>query len=58
MGWFSPMMRELAEMAYLQETPVILDDSKLRERLGVLPKTSYAEGIRRTLDWMRATSRP
>jgi nucleoside-diphosphate-sugar epimerase len=53
-GWFSPLMRELPEMAYLQETPVILDDSKLAARLGALRKTPYEEGIRKTVDWMRA----
>jgi nucleoside-diphosphate-sugar epimerase len=48
-GLFSPMMRELVEMNYLQTTPVILDDSALGALLGSLPKTSYDEGIRRTL---------
>jgi nucleoside-diphosphate-sugar epimerase len=46
-------MRELIEMVYLQETPVILDDSKLLGKLGAVHKTSYDEGIRKTLDWMR-----
>ena len=53
MGWFSPFYRELPEMLYLAETPVLLDDSKLVARLGPMPKTSYDEGIRQTLDWMR-----
>ena len=53
MGWFSPLMRELPEMLYLHETPVLLDDSKLRARFGNVSKTSYDEGIRQTLDWMR-----
>jgi len=53
LGWFNPVLRELVEMLYLQETPVILDDSKLAARLGGLRKTSYDEGIRRTLEWMR-----
>ena len=30
LGWFNPTLREVVEMLYLQETPVILDDSKLR----------------------------
>jgi len=54
LGWFSPLMRELQEMMYLEETPVILDDSKLLTKLGTVHKTSYDEGIRQTLDWMRA----
>jgi nucleoside-diphosphate-sugar epimerase len=53
MGWFSPLYRELPEMLYLTETPVLLDDTKLRARFPTLHKTSYDEGIRRTLEWMR-----
>jgi nucleoside-diphosphate-sugar epimerase len=54
MGWFNPLMRELPEMLYLQETPVLLDDEKLRAKLGAVHKTSYDEGIQQTLEWMRA----
>ena len=52
LGFFNPTMREVVEMLYLQETPVILDDRKL---LGKFPvhKTPYDEGIRKTLEWMR-----
>ena len=53
LGWFNPLMREMPEMLYLQETPVLLDDEKLRGRLGHVHKTSYDEGIRLTLDWMQ-----
>jgi len=53
-GAVNPLLKELVEMLYLQETPVILDDSKLAAKLGVLKKTSYDDGIRRTLEWMRA----
>jgi nucleoside-diphosphate-sugar epimerase len=55
-GWFKPEVRELIEMLYLQETPVILDDSKLAAKLGGLQKTSYDEGIRRTIEFLRASS--
>jgi nucleoside-diphosphate-sugar epimerase len=48
-GIFDPVMRELVEMHYLLTTPVVLDDSALQELLGPLQKTSYDEGIRRTL---------
>jgi len=57
MGWFNPVIRELVEMMYLQETPVILDDGKLLGKLGAVHKTPYDEGIRMTLDWMRAGGR-
>jgi nucleoside-diphosphate-sugar epimerase len=53
MGWFSPLYKELPEMLYLQETPVILDDSKLRAKFPDVRKTSYDDGIAQTLDWMR-----
>jgi nucleoside-diphosphate-sugar epimerase len=49
MGWFSPLMRELPEMLYLQETPVILDDSKLLAKFPATKKTSYDEGIAQTI---------
>jgi nucleoside-diphosphate-sugar epimerase len=54
MGWFSPFFAELPEMLYLQETPVLLDDSKLLRKFPSTRKTSYDEGIRKTLEWMRS----
>jgi nucleoside-diphosphate-sugar epimerase len=53
MGWFNPVMAELPEMLYLEETPVLLDDSKLRAKFPAVHKTAYDEGIRQTLGWMR-----
>jgi nucleoside-diphosphate-sugar epimerase len=52
-GLFNGDAREVVEMLYLQETPVLLDDSKLAAKLGGLRKTSYEDGIRQTLQWMR-----
>jgi nucleoside-diphosphate-sugar epimerase len=49
LGLFNPLMRELVEMHYLFETPVIMDDCALRSLLGDVHKTSYADGIRETL---------
>lgn len=54
LGWFNPIVRELEEMFYLMETSVILDDSRLLEKLGNAHKTSYDEGIRRTMEWLRS----
>jgi nucleoside-diphosphate-sugar epimerase len=54
LGWFNPLMRELPEMLYLQETPVILDDTKLIEKLGRVHKTPYDDGIRQTIEWLRS----
>jgi nucleoside-diphosphate-sugar epimerase len=45
-GLFMPVLRELREMRYLLETPVLLDDRKLRQLLPDLRKTSYADGAR------------
>ena len=50
MGLFSPLMRELVEMHYLQTEPVLMDDSRLEKLLGGVRRTSYEEGIRRTLE--------
>jgi nucleoside-diphosphate-sugar epimerase len=48
-GWFDKFIRELVEMSYLQTTPVLMDDSALRNLLPNLHKTSYEEGIKKTL---------
>jgi nucleoside-diphosphate-sugar epimerase len=52
-GVFSPLMRELVEMQYLYETPVILDDRRLMARLGNPEKTSYQQGIEDTVRFLR-----
>lgn len=54
LGLFSGLMRELAEMSYLQSDPVLLDDAKLRGLLGEVHKTPYDEGIRITIEHLRA----
>jgi nucleoside-diphosphate-sugar epimerase len=48
-GLFNPTMRELVEMAYLHETPVLLDDRKLHRVLGTIAKTPYDAGIAATV---------
>lgn len=53
LGLVSPLLRELKEMAYLQETPVILDGRKLRQALSQLSFTSYDDGIRQTVSKLR-----
>jgi nucleoside-diphosphate-sugar epimerase len=55
-GLFSPVMREMVEMHYLQTEPVILDDSALQNLIGPLTKTPYAEGVRRTLEAARSSA--
>jgi nucleoside-diphosphate-sugar epimerase len=52
-GLFDPIMRELVEMNYLMTTPVIIDDDAIHGLLGAIKKTSYDDGIARTLAAMR-----
>jgi len=49
-GLFDKFMREAVEMNYLMTEPVIMDDSALRQLIGPISKTPYAQGIRLTLD--------
>ena len=51
---FAGQWREVQAIARAAETPVILDDSRLKQTLGAVQKMSYEEGIRKTLAWMRA----
>ena len=55
MGLFSPLMREMVEMNYLFQTPVIMDDSAIHGLLGNIKKTSYDDGIRETLRRMKSS---
>ncbi len=55
LGCFDGRMREMVEMHYLLSDPVLMDDADLRALLGPLHKTSYREGIRQTLDAVRAS---
>jgi nucleoside-diphosphate-sugar epimerase len=49
LGLFKPL-RELVEMNYLLTTPVLMDDSALRNLLGGIHKTPYEEGLRISLE--------
>jgi nucleoside-diphosphate-sugar epimerase len=53
-GFFDPIMRELAEMNYLQSDPILLDDSALHALLPEMHVTSYDDGIAQTLAAMRS----
>ncbi|NGQ96161.1 NAD-dependent epimerase/dehydratase family protein [Brevibacillus sp. SYP-B805] len=52
-GLFQPMMREMVEMMYLLEEPVVLSGEKYEREIGPLPQTPYEEGIRKTLAFMK-----
>lgn len=58
LGVFDPMMREIAEMYYLSQGDVILDDAKLSTRLGGISKTPFERGIGATIDWMKEAVTP
>lgn len=53
LGLFNPMMREAVEMFYLNEEPVVLDGSKYEKVFGEIPRTSYQEGLRQTIEYMK-----
>ncbi len=46
---FSPMLRELSEMKYLWDEPVLLDDAKLRQFLGHVHRTPLNQAVRAAL---------
>lgn len=52
-GLFQPLMREMVEMMYLTETPIILDGEKYKKEIGEIPKTPYEKGIHETLKWIK-----
>ncbi len=52
LGLFNANMREVVEMFYLNEEPVVLDGTKYELEIGPLPRTSYREGIKQTLQYM------
>ncbi len=56
-GLFQPMMKELVEMHYLQTTPVLMEDSALIGLLGDVHKTSYAEGVRLSVESYQASAK-
>jgi hypothetical protein len=50
MGLFQSFMGELVEMHYLLSDPILMNDDRLNSVLGGIERTSYDEGIRKTLE--------
>ncbi|WP_141430375.1 SDR family NAD(P)-dependent oxidoreductase [Bacillus sp. 03113] len=48
-GMFDPIIREIVEMLYLTEEPVVLDGSKYERLVGPIPATPYEKGIEDTI---------
>jgi hypothetical protein len=46
-GWFNPVVGEVYEMLYQNDSPYLFDSSKYTRAFGV-SGTPYAEGIRAT----------
>lgn len=55
LGLFNSGMREVVEMFYLNEEPVILNGEKYEKLIGELPRTPYREGLEQTIAHMRQT---
>jgi nucleoside-diphosphate-sugar epimerase len=52
-GLFNRQMREVVEMFYLNEEPVVLMGEKYEKLIGPVPRTSYREGLKQTIDYMK-----
>ena len=53
LGMFNANMREVVEMFYLNEDPVVLNGEKYEKLIGPIPRTSYEEGLKQTIDYMK-----
>lgn len=53
LGILNKNMREAVEMFYLNEEPVVLNGEKYEREIGPLPRTSYEDGLKITLDYMK-----
>lgn len=51
-GIFAPSMKEVVEILYLTEEPVIFSGEKYEKEIGALPSTPYRVGLEETLAWM------
>ena len=57
MAAFNETMREMLEMRYLWETPVLLDNTRLIARLGAEPHTPTVEALRAALEGLKVLPR-
>ncbi len=56
LGRFVPVMKEIVEMLYLTEEPLLLSGAKYEALVGPIPATPYAEGVRVTIEAIRKRS--
>lgn len=52
-GFFNPLVKEVAEMLYLKQEKLLLDGTKFKNTFGFLPSTGYEDGIRKTFEWVK-----
>ena len=52
MGWFDPTMREFGELMYQWKRPFLVDDTRVRERFGIV-STGWDAILDETLAWFR-----
>lgn len=53
LGLFDKQMKEFLEMLYLTEEPVVLSGEKYESYIGEVPKTSYHEGLKETILFLK-----
>ena len=53
LGLFNKQMREVVEMYYLNENPVVLNGEKYENMIGAVPSTPYHEGLNQTIAYMK-----
>ncbi|MFP3388531.1 SDR family NAD(P)-dependent oxidoreductase [Brevibacillus sp. SIMBA_040] len=56
LGLAVPVMKEVVEMLYLTEEPLILSRAKYEERIGPVRATSFEEGITNTIRTLQRTN--
>jgi nucleoside-diphosphate-sugar epimerase len=52
LGTFSPLVREMREMLYQWDEPFVVDDRRIRQRIGVRPAAAKA-AAEATVEWAR-----
>ncbi|WP_194842016.1 Rossmann-fold NAD(P)-binding domain-containing protein [Gracilibacillus salitolerans] len=57
LGLFNKDMKEVVEMLYLTEDPVVLSGEKYEKYIGTLPRTPYRQGIKQTLSYYKRDNR-
>ncbi|ASJ57519.1 epimerase [Brevibacillus formosus] len=53
LGMFVPVMKEVVEMLYLTEKPLILSGEKYKRLIGPIPATNFEEGITATIQHLQ-----